>query len=147
MHIYIASSFKNHIINLQIAKALRKEGFSCFLPQDQAYNQPEAEYQETYNNLTSIVYQNNVKAIDEADFVLAIAHLIGTDTTWECGYAVAKGKPVILLELENESIFEMYMIYESVSLSSRLKIRDFSNKSLKSIAQKIGRIVHNQKKN
>jgi nucleoside 2-deoxyribosyltransferase len=137
MNIYIASSLKNHIINLHIANTLSKEGINCFLPQAQTYNDPNKRNSNNYSSLATIVYSDNLSAIKGSDALLVVAHLIGTDTAWECGYALGINKPVFLLEYNNTNIQEMYMVYESIKEERRFRLNHLSDGSLKELAKAI----------
>src|SRR3989344_7149886 len=46
-----------------------------------------------------LVYMRHYKSLDGSP--------IGTDSTWECGYAISKGKPVIML-IENKEHIDYY---------------------------------------
>lgn len=134
--IYLAASLKNHVIISQLAFALRRAGIECFVPHENTAVPTMAEGR-TVPELSRLVFQNNLAALDACDAVIAIVHRIGTDTAWECGYATGRGKPVILLEWTRESIEEMYMVNESVPSSHRVAVTTFDASSFDSAIKSI----------
>ena len=73
--------------NAEVARFLESEGFEVWLPQEH----------EPRRNSARAIFQMDVKALDWADMV--VAWMDGPDpdsgTAWECGYAYAKGKPIV----------------------------------------------------
>jgi nucleoside 2-deoxyribosyltransferase len=74
--------------NAQLAARLRSAGHEVFLPQEH----PAAE------RTGRAIFLKDLAGLDGADGVVAIMDGADPDsgTCWECGYAFAKGKPVIL---------------------------------------------------
>lgn len=77
--------------NLELFDFLRGNGFKVFLPQE-----------ECINKTTEEIYSLCKGGIESADVVLAIMDGPDADsgTCWECGYAVAKGTPVVILRTD-----------------------------------------------
>jgi nucleoside 2-deoxyribosyltransferase len=74
--------------NVRLAGRLEAAGHEVFLPQANAAPEPTAP----------AIFAKDLGGLDWAEGVVAI--MDGTDpdsgTCWECGYAYAKGKPVVL---------------------------------------------------
>jgi nucleoside 2-deoxyribosyltransferase len=88
--IYLAGplfTIAEQAFNAELARFLESEGFAVWLPQDH----------EPRRNTAQAIFTMDVEALDWADIV--VASMDGPDpdsgTAWECGYAYAKGKPVI----------------------------------------------------
>jgi nucleoside 2-deoxyribosyltransferase len=73
--------------NAELARFLESEDFEVWLPQDH----------EPRSKTAKSIFQMDVAALDWADMV--VAGMDGPDpdsgTAWECGYAYAKGKPIV----------------------------------------------------
>lgn len=73
--------------NVQLARQLTRYGFEIWLPQEQ----------EPVERTARNVFFKDVEGLDWTDVV--VANMDGPDpdsgTAWECGYAYAKGKPVL----------------------------------------------------
>jgi nucleoside 2-deoxyribosyltransferase len=73
--------------NVEVARFLEGAGFEVWLPQEH----------EPRRKTARAIFQMDVKALDWADMV--VAWMDGPDpdsgTAWECGYAYAKGKPIV----------------------------------------------------
>ena len=137
MTVYLASPLRNHIANALIAEELRHCGIPCFLPQDEAYNYSMQEAGDTARHLAQVVYQNNVAAIDAADTVVVVARGIGTDTAWECGYAVARNKAVILVHLDADSIEHMYMLQSAIPSDRHIRLTALTRENLAALVRLI----------
>ena len=88
--IYLAGPFftlAEQNFNADVARFLEGEGFDVWLPQDH----------EPRHNTAKSIFAMDVAAIDRADMVVACMDGPDPDsgTAWECGYAYAKGKPII----------------------------------------------------
>jgi nucleoside 2-deoxyribosyltransferase len=88
--IYLAGplfSLAEQRFNADLAKFLESEGFEVWLPQDH----------EPRRKTARSIFEMDVAALDAADMVIACMDGPDPDsgTAWECGYAYAKGKPVI----------------------------------------------------
>lgn len=115
MKIYLASSLRNHLVNSQIDSFLRNNGIDVFLPQRDTHTSNPTEPRSNRYAYAETIFRSNVRAIDNSDIVVVVAHNIGTDTAWECGYAVGHQKKVILLFQENDDIVNMYMLIGALS--------------------------------
>lgn len=91
MHdIYLAGplfSLAERQFNASLAERLRQLGYTVFLPQEQ----------ELREWTSDSIFSVDVRGIDDSSIVVAIFDGPDPDsgTSWECGYAYAKGKPVI----------------------------------------------------
>jgi nucleoside 2-deoxyribosyltransferase len=73
--------------NVELARFLEDEGFEVFLPQE---HEPRSQTAKS-------IFEMDVAAVDWADMVVACMDGPDPDsgTAWECGYAYAKGKPIV----------------------------------------------------
>jgi nucleoside 2-deoxyribosyltransferase len=73
--------------NAELARFLESEGFEVFLPQEH----------EPRRNTAKSIFDMDVAALDWADIIVACMDGPDPDsgTAWECGYAHAKGKPIV----------------------------------------------------
>ena len=88
--IYLAGplfSLAEQGFNAELARFLESEGFEVWLPQEH----------EPRDKTARAIFEMDVAAIDWADMVVACMDGPDPDsgTAWECGYAYAKGKPVV----------------------------------------------------
>ena len=98
--IYLASSLNPEMRgeSLKARTILENAGFEVYYPLD--YTIPNAwDYPNTEWGL--MVFQNDIAAIDKCDYLVLLTH--GRNSTagdnWEAGYAFAKGKKVIVVEM------------------------------------------------
>jgi nucleoside 2-deoxyribosyltransferase len=73
--------------NVELKRFLESEGFEVWLPQEH----------EPRTDTARAIFEMDVAAIDWADMVVACMDGPDPDsgTAWECGYAYAKGKPIV----------------------------------------------------
>jgi nucleoside 2-deoxyribosyltransferase len=73
--------------NVELARFLESENFEVFLPQQH----------EPRSKTAKSIFKMDVAALDWAEMVVACMDGPDPDsgTAWECGYAYAKGKPVV----------------------------------------------------
>jgi nucleoside 2-deoxyribosyltransferase len=73
--------------NVELARFLEGHGFEVWLPQEH----------EPRRNTARSIFDMDVAALDWADMVVACMDGPDPDsgTAWECGYAYAKGKPIV----------------------------------------------------
>jgi nucleoside 2-deoxyribosyltransferase len=135
--IYLTSALRNKGLNEDLAAALELEGMLCFLPQSQPYN--KIDRLSASKETRHIVFEENVRAIRFAHAVVLVASRIGTDTAWECGFAVAIGKPVFLIELSDSPIDQMYMVAGGLLSENIITINSLDDGSIQNIASVIKR--------
>jgi nucleoside 2-deoxyribosyltransferase len=99
--VYLASSLNQElrIESLKAKTILETAGFDVYYPLE--YTIPNAwDYPNTEWGL--MVFQNDIAAIDACDYLVLLTH--GRNSTaganWEAGYAFAKGKKVIVVEMD-----------------------------------------------
>ncbi len=82
--------------NRKLGDEIKRAGFNVFLPQEDSNNVKEKK------NRQEIIFNKNTEAIESSDMVVAV--IDGTDvdsgTSWEIGYAFAKGKPIFGLRTD-----------------------------------------------
>lgn len=82
--------------NRKLGDEIKRAGFNVFLPQEDSNNVKEEK------NRQEIIFNKNTEAIESSDMVVAV--IDGTDvdsgTSWEIGYAFAKGKPIFGLRTD-----------------------------------------------
>jgi len=73
--------------NAELARFLKSEGFEVWLPQEH----------EPRRKTAKAIFEMDVAALEWADVIVACMDGPDPDsgTAWECGYAYAKGKPVV----------------------------------------------------
>lgn len=103
--IYLAGPFfkeKEREFIEKVAEIFRSRGDEVYVPMEHKIengeNLPNYEWARK-------VFEQDVKAIDECDTVIAIYSSLYSDTgtAWECGYAYAKGKKVLINVCKEES--------------------------------------------
>lgn len=101
-NVYLASPldalYREHIEKAK--EVLKEKGFIVYAPLEHiipnAWDYPNQEW-------GLMVFTNDVSAIDDSDFVVVLSFgrkHITSGTSWECGYAFAKGKKIILVEID-----------------------------------------------
>ena len=126
--IYIASPFfddKEREALSFAEQTLRKRGFEVFSPREHEVRDEE----EGSQRWCARVFGMDREAIDACDTVVVIYHGNYSDsgTSWECGYAFAKGKKLVAVQLGNDSNL---MVHESVNANislEELETYDFLN--------------------
>lgn len=91
MRIYLAGPLfttAEREFNMQLATRLRAAGHEVFVPQEHPLSEPTGK----------AVLRKDLEGLDWADGVVAIMDGADPDsgTAWECGYAYATQKPVVL---------------------------------------------------
>lgn len=94
MQIYLAAplfTLAEQRFNLSLAEYLKAQGLTVFCPQVACQGQSGAA-----------IYQTCLAGLTRADVVVAILDGADADsgTCWECGYAVAKGIPVVAVRTD-----------------------------------------------
>jgi nucleoside 2-deoxyribosyltransferase len=104
--------------NAELARFLESEGFEVWLPQEH----------EPRNNTATAIFAMDVEALDWADMVVACMDGPDPDsgTAWECGYAYAKGKPIVCyrtdFRISGDTHGAPYNLMLSESAATRLEI-------------------------
>ena len=116
--IYIAGPFfnDNEIAALsQVEQILSDRGLAFFSPRQ--HETPGCQPQTP--EWSSATFRLDRDAIDNCDLVLMVYHgnYSDTGTAWECGYAYAKGKPVVAVHTGDSSNL---MVHESAVANIRL---------------------------
>ena len=77
--------------NIHLSDILKEHGHKVFLPQHECLNKTDED-----------IFNTCKDGIESADLIVAILDGADADsgTCWECGYAVAKGTPVILVRTD-----------------------------------------------
>jgi len=119
--IYLAGplfTLAEQTFNAALARFLEGEGFEVWLPQEH----------EPRSNAAKAIFQMDVAALDWADMVVACMDGPDPDsgTAWECGYAYAKGKPVVCFRtdfrISGDTKGAPYNLMLSESAMSRLEV-------------------------
>lgn len=103
MKIYLAGPFFNdeERNNVGIAETiLRRRGFSVFSPRENEVREVPATPE-----WSKATFESDRIAIHDADLVVALYYGANSDsgTAWECGYAYALNKPVVVVHFGNVS--------------------------------------------
>jgi nucleoside 2-deoxyribosyltransferase len=77
--------------NAELARFLESQGFQVWLPQEHEPRRKKGE------GMAKAIFRMDVAALDWADMIVACMDGPDPDsgTAWECGYAYAKGKPIV----------------------------------------------------
>jgi nucleoside 2-deoxyribosyltransferase len=119
--IYLAGplfSLAEQSFNADVARFLESEGFEVWLPQEH----------EPRDKTARAIFEMDVAAIDWADMVVACMDGPDPDsgTAWECGYAYAKGKPVVCFRtdfrLTGDTEGAPYNLMLSESAAARVEV-------------------------
>lgn len=113
--IYLASPLfnekeKENII--KIAAVLRFRGYEVYVPME---HQIENAWDYPMNEWANLVFKEDVKAINEADRVVAIIYGMKDDagTAWEIGYSFGLNKTVDVILASNERDIYSLMVLQS----------------------------------
>ena len=104
--------------NADLARFLESEGFEVWLPQEH----------EPRGNTARAIFDMDVEALDDADMVVACMDGADPDsgTAWECGYAYAKGKPIVCyrtdFRISGDTAGAPYNLMLSESATARLEV-------------------------
>jgi nucleoside 2-deoxyribosyltransferase len=104
--------------NADLAGFLESEGYQVWLPQEH----------EPRSNTAWAVFDMDVEALDAADMVVACMDGADPDsgTAWECGYAYAKGKPIVCyrtdFRISGDTAGAPYNLMLSESATARLEV-------------------------
>ena len=129
MKIYLSSPFFNQeeIDNMrQAQKILENRDFDVFVPMDIIIpNTNEVEWAEK-------MFDADKAGIDKCDVVVLLYYGLYSDsgTAWECGYAFAKNKPVVVVHCQNTQKNNLMVVFgasANVESIDALKTFDFQN--------------------
>jgi nucleoside 2-deoxyribosyltransferase len=104
--------------NADLARFLESQGFEVWLPQEH----------EPRGNTARAIFDMDVEALDAADMVVAAMDGADPDsgTAWECGYAYAKGKPIVCyrtdFRIAGDTAGAPYNLMLSQSATARLEV-------------------------
>jgi nucleoside 2-deoxyribosyltransferase len=104
--------------NSELARFLEKNRFAVWLPQEH----------EPRRKTARAIFQMDVKALDWADMIVACMDGPDPDsgTAWECGYAYAKGKPIVCyrtdFRISGDTKGAPYNLMLSESATSRVEL-------------------------
>ena len=121
MKIYLSSPFFNQeeIDNMrQAQKILENRDFDVFVPMDiLIQNTNETQWAEQ-------MFQADKTGIDECDLVVLLYYGLYSDsgTAWECGYAFAKNKPVVVVHCQNTQKNNLMVVFGAAANLKKLKI-------------------------
>ena len=119
--IYLAGplfSLAEQGFNAEVGRFLESEGYEVWLPQEH----------EPRDKTARAIFEMDVAAIDWADMVVACMDGPDPDsgTAWECGYAYAKGKPIVCyrtdFRITGDTEGAPYNLMLSESATARLEI-------------------------
>ena len=120
--IYIASALftkkeKERIDD--VAKQLRRLGHTVYSPKE--FHIPNADTMSN-TDWAKAVFETDLKHLDEANVVLYICEGMNGDigAAWECGYAYAKRKSVVVIETGNCSAISL-MVAQSARNKDSIK--------------------------
>lgn len=104
LNIYLASPFFTENELEYVAKAetiLRNRNFDVYSPREHEIRDKEAGTPEW----SKAIFEEDRVAIDKCDVVVLLYHGGYSDsgTAWECGYAYGTGKPVVVVQLGQNS--------------------------------------------
>ncbi|MGA2893717.1 MAG: nucleoside 2-deoxyribosyltransferase [Xanthobacteraceae bacterium] len=144
--IYLAGplfSIGEQQFNSGVARFLESEGFEVWLPQDH----------EPRRNTAKAIFRMDVKGLDWADMVVACMDGPDPDsgTAWECGYAFAKGKPIVCyrtdfrLSGDTEGAPDNLMLSESATARFELPFRTQTAEFHKRMLAHIGKALRKKK--
>jgi len=87
-----------------LIKILRNEGFKVFSPKENILLTPNANDEERRK-----CFEDNIKEINDNNFVFAITNGKDMGTIWECGYAYGKNKKIVYFAENLEGNFNIML--------------------------------------
>jgi len=117
LRIYLASPFFNERELAAVERAeqlLRGRGYEVFSPREHEVRDPGTPA------WSAAIFKLDREAIEQADRMVMLYHGAYSDsgTAWECGCAFALGKPVVAVQLGQDSNL---MVHESVAANITLE--------------------------
>lgn len=116
MKVYLASPFftpEQRQYVRETAQRLRGSGISVYVPMEHsikdAWEKPNYQW-------SAEVFAEDVKAIREADRVIAITYGMSDDagTSWEVGFSYGIGKPITVIAVNENTTYSL-MVYQSAN--------------------------------
>ncbi|MFP4654069.1 MAG: nucleoside 2-deoxyribosyltransferase [Methanohalobium sp.] len=94
--------------NTKLKEAIEKKGFAVYLPQENSEDNVHMRHEHKQN----YIFQKNVEIIDDSDIIIAVLDGADVDsgTSWEIGYAYAKGKSIFGLRTDFRTLGSEGMI-------------------------------------
>jgi nucleoside 2-deoxyribosyltransferase len=125
--------------NVALARYLEGQGFEVWLPQEH----------EPRTKTARAIFRMDVEALEAADMVVAC--LDGPDpdsgTAWECGYAYAKGKPIVCYRTDFRIVGDTegapynVMLTESAAARIEIPVRTSTAKTHEHILDQIRKVL------
>ena len=128
MNIYLASPFFNDRELEYVSRAeqvLRGRGFEVFSPREHE----DREHEVGTRAWSETIFASDKNAIHTCDVMVMLYHGNYSDsgTAWECGYAFGLGKPVIVVQLgENSNLMVHEGSHANITIDE-LESYDFEN--------------------
>jgi nucleoside 2-deoxyribosyltransferase len=136
MRIYLAGPLfttAERAFNAELSQGLENLGHVVWLPQE---NEPRKRDRR-------VIFETDVLGINQNEVV--VANMDGSDpdsgTSWECGYAYAKGKPIILFRTDFRCSNEGGALFNLMLTESAREVILCVNKSPTEIATLIGQAL------
>lgn len=126
MKVYLASPFFNDKENLFVQRAediLRGRGFEVFSPREHE----DREHEVGSRKWSESIFAMDRSEIHRCDVMVMLYHGNYSDsgTAWECGYAYGLGKPVVVVQLgENSNLMVHEGSHTNISIDE-LETYDF----------------------
>lgn len=133
--VYLASPFFNEkeIERMNNVKdILREKGLDVFVPLEHQHKELEFGSLEW----RKATFGSDIQGIDNADVVVAVISQGNYDdsgTCWECGYAYAKGIPVVVVNLTGETINLMIADSLHALITNLDELREYDFEKMKKI--------------
>mgnify|MGYP002624091210 CR=1 FL=1 len=124
MQIYIASPFFNSVEEsflAQVENVLRSRGFKIFSPREH-----EIRDKDDWDRK---IFEMDKDALDESNILVACYHGNYSDsgTAWECGYAFARGIPVVAVHTGSDANVMIHVSAVANISLEELEEYDFEN--------------------
>ncbi len=108
-HVYIAGPFFNEteLKNVEyVESVLTERGFTYFSPVRHEVRSEVGSVEWAHD-----IFQLDVENLDKADVVVLLYYGVYSDTgtAWECGYAYAKGIPVVVVHVDESADSNLMM--------------------------------------
>lgn len=120
-HVYIAGPFFNEteLKNVEyVESVLTERGFSYFSPVRHEVRTEPGTVEWAHD-----IFKLDVENLDKADVVVLLYYGVYSDTgtAWECGYAYAKGIPVVVVHVDENADSNLMM---HIGCASNIRLFD-----------------------